>query len=412
MAELPDHLLAAVLSHACSNAVDPEGPRAAAVVRNCAQVALVCRRFMALLREHPALLSLDFTDTVLTHVHMWWLARKSRFCSVRAAFFGELNSHFWRGPHSLFLENQARTLRELGGLPFRLVDPDRYDDTSLVLDPSDSAITCLTLTRWYFSSSLVAARLPACLEKLVLWSEGRHSEDFPVWSSAPGADPPGCLASLREVRCCASTGREDVNALAGLSRPGICLSLHSPGHMTLVVSDTPSGRFCGRALHVQAHRFSVEAEVISPAQVLDMLFAPGVQEVCLDCDRQHGISLDFSAARGNGTRSWFVCEERTICKLFMTRGSDFAFEASATRLAWRRWPPAGMPAWVAASVRHEAALAWCGGPFACLGEALKDLQRASEASSIWPPVDPAQSNDSGSEDEGWEADHEGWEGVN
>ena len=69
---------------------------------------------------------------------------------------------------------------------------------------------------------------------------------------------------------------------------------------------------------------------------------------------------------------------RVVCKLFMTRGSEFAFEASATRLAWRRWPPAGTPAWVAVNERHEAALQWCGGPYASLQETLEELERDAE----------------------------------
>ena len=88
LAALPDHLLAAVLTHACSTAANAE-QRAAAAVRNLAQVALVCRRFRALLREHRPLLSLDFTHAPLTPAQTSWLTGKGLLCGVRAACFDQ-----------------------------------------------------------------------------------------------------------------------------------------------------------------------------------------------------------------------------------------------------------------------------------------------------------------------------------
>ena len=368
LAALPDHLLAAVLSHACSTAASTVGPPAAGVVRNCAQVTLVCRRFRALLREHPPLLSLNFV--LLTPAHISWLASKMQFCFVRAAFFGEQSGEcFWNGPHRVFLANQAHTLRELSGLPCCLVAQQPGDEPSELMDLSGSAITRLTLTRCSSAASLVAARLPASLQTLVL-----IGHLIPAWLSAPGAEPPGCLANLREIECRAL--ETCLCALAGLGRPGVLLSLRSYWDVTFSMSDTPSGQFCGNALRVQARRLTLEAKGMSPAQVLDMLCAPGLQEVCLECIAQHAPILKWSSE--DGSRSWCVRDARAVCKLFLMRGSEFAFEVTATRMAWRRWPPAGTPAWVARNEHHEAALAWCGGPFACLDAALKGLKRAAE----------------------------------
>lgn len=41
--------------------------------------------------------------------------------------------------------------------------------------------------------------------------------------------------------------------------------------------------------------------------------------------------------------------------LMQVRWCEFAFEGSDGLLAWRRWPPAGTPAWQAAAERLEAA---------------------------------------------------------
>ena len=119
---------------------------------------------------------------------------------------------------------------------------------------------------------------------------------FPAWSSAPGADPPGCLASLRTVRCHVaeeSSVYSSVYVPAGLSRPGASLSVTSPGRVLLGMSGSPFGQFCGRALHVQARCLTVDGEGVRLAQLLDMLFAPGLEEVCLDCEGQRAPEIEW-----------------------------------------------------------------------------------------------------------------------
>ena len=104
---------------------------------------------------------------------------------------------------------------------------------------------------------------------------------------------------------------------------------------------------------MRARRLFVFGKGMSIAQVLDMLFAPGLQEVCLDVPRApalRGSPADYAG-------KCRVNNQGTVCKLLVERGSsEFAFEASYARLAWRRWPPAGTPAWAAAREGHAAAL--------------------------------------------------------
>ena len=56
------------------------------------------------------------------------------------------------------------------------------------------------------------------------------------------------------------------------------------------------------------------------------------------------------------------------------------------RLAWRRWPPAGTPAWEAANELHEAVLQWAGGTYASIEKALEELEPVSEANTYTDPL--------------------------
>ena len=223
MAALPDHLLAAVLAHACSTAV-VQDQLAAAAVRNCAQIALVCRRFRALLREHAPALSLDFTSAPLTPAQISWLAAKTpTYCAVGAVYFHEFEEEFWEGPHHLFLANHLHTLQRLGGLSYSVVTVDQDGwQSDEVLDLSGSNMRTLSIRRWCCSAWLVAARLPARLETLEFTCHNWFGETCPAWSGAPGDDPPGCLAkSERTVRCQGEHVKRQVACIpAGLSRPG------------------------------------------------------------------------------------------------------------------------------------------------------------------------------------------------
>ena len=134
---------------------------------------------------------------------------------------------------------------------------------------------------------------------------------------------------------------------------------------------------------MQAHRLTLKAFGLELAELLDSLLAPGLQEVCLDCTEERAPVLKWSPTWCDDSTLWCVGDERAVCKLLMTRGSEFAFEASAGRLAWRRWPPAGTPAWVAANERHEAALQWSGGPCASLEQALEDLDQRGGLTSVY-----------------------------
>ena len=265
LAALPDHLLAAVLTHACSTAVDeyllllP----AAAVVRDVAQLAHVCRRFRALLRAHPPLLSLDFRDP-LTLAQMAWLARETHpHFGVRAAFFRESNeeeaSLWWEGPHLLFLANQAPTLRELGGLPYHLVaeqgapvfEPSPGSEPLPPLDLSGSAITRLHLVCWGTAPLLVAARLPARLETLVLTGEDKDedgysvAEPFPTWSGAPDAEPLGAWQACRRSGALLA-GTAYTSPLGSAGRARLFLSMHQAPMLPLKCLTRRAGAFAGR----------------------------------------------------------------------------------------------------------------------------------------------------------------------
>lgn len=348
IAALPIDLLSSILHLACKQ---EEGLPAAASVRNLVQLSLTSRRFKALLRAQPPPLTLNFPEGAFTGAQRAWLLSPRRLGAVHAASFSPISL---LGDVSLvqwvkeFVTLEARTLRHLWGLPIYFLTSS---SRSAPLDLSQSAITVLGLGLFRANNGfLAAARLPAGLKRLELLALCEGAE-IPTWSRRPADNPLCCLAGLHTVACTMPQGRGDwLGDLLELGRQGACLSVDVCGSSTLGLQVEAGKSVHGRALHVRTPSLCVWG---STRAVLHSLFADGLREVSLVFVCQEAVFRRQPDFRQHTTRKRVFLEHAS-----RAYGHEFAFEASDSLLAWRRWPPAGTPAWQAAAARHEAARQW------------------------------------------------------
>jgi len=367
---LPDDLLGGILRRAWADR--PPRP-AAAEVRAAADLASVCRRVRAMLRNLPLPLALDFSVARLSGAQRRWLLDRAQAGRVEAASFDSKDA-LWKHPAlDGFLARHGGTLLHLSGVPLQrfltYMSPEQRPGPALDLSGlrlTKLGIACYVLEGvlrysenadiWLWPESL-----PGTLEELELLGPDGDWLKYVLWGPQPSPGLAGRLPWLRTLRVVRLRGE-------GVWR----------------IDTVPILQGCPATLAFEVH--SSQADIYAHANVfgvVEYVRVLGGGEVHLQGD-QEDVATFVDRLCPAGLQAAEVCAEHyidlgpgaeVVREIISRHGDRFAVEVEPhdseedcdeedwyrtrpQRLAWRRWPAPGAPGLQAARAAHESARAW------------------------------------------------------